>query len=290
MAESKKAARHSEIALAVGKSDFDEHMEGMTECEERMKSRPLVVKCYAVDDPNAPSPITTTVDNNKANTITKLVHFVRHGQGFHNLMADLAKEDGKTWTHCIGLSLENPNPYCMEEILDAPLTNKGREQAMILQPTIQALDDTQKPQLVVLSPNCRALQTGVIAFDEFIGKVPFCAHEMVREETGVHVCDQRRPKSQQEREFPMVDFSLLSEEEDTLFEKDRRETKKEVTERVYKFLEWLESREENVVGVASHSAWLLTAFNANFEVAEESLKGWFQTGEMRSVILEFVRT
>ena len=88
----------------------------------------------------------------------------------------------------------------------------------------------------------------------------------------------------------MVDFSLLSDEEDTLFEKDRRETKKEVTERVYKFLEWLESREENVVGVASHSAWLLTAFNANFEVAEESLKGWFQTGEMRSVILEFVRT
>jgi broad specificity phosphatase PhoE len=288
MTESKKAARHSEMSLAVGKNDCDEHMEGMTECEEIMKSRPLVVKCYSVDDPNAPSPITTA--DNTAKTSTKIVHFVRHGQGFHNLMADLAKEDGKTWEHCIGLSVENPNPYCMEEILDAPLTNKGREQAMILQPTILALHDTQKPQLVVLSPNCRALQTGVIAFDEFVGKVPFHAHEMVREETGVHVCDQRRPKSQQEREFPMVDFSLLLDEEDTLFEKDRRETKIEVTERVYNFLEWLELRDENVVGVASHSAWLLTAFNANFDIVDERLKGWFQTGEMRSVILEFVRT
>jgi hypothetical protein len=32
---------------------------------------------------------------------------------------------------------------------------------------------------------------------------------------------------------------------------------------------------------------LLTAFNANFK-CDESLKGWFQTGEMRSAILEFI--
>jgi hypothetical protein len=35
---------------------------------------------------------------------------------------------------------------------------------------------------------------------------------------------------------------------------------------------------------------LLTAFNANFDIVDERLKGWLQTGEMRSVILEFVRT
>lgn len=111
---------------------------------------------------------------------------------------------------------------------------------------------------------------------------------MIREEHGVHLCDKRRPKTRQMHEFPTVDFSLLETEEDTMFLSDRRETKTEVASRVYNFLEWLECRSEKHVGVASHSAWLLTAFNANFE-CEDSLKGWFQTGEMRSALLEFKR-
>ena len=81
---------------------------------------------------------------------------------------------------------------------------------------------------------------------------------------------------------------MIETEEDVLFTSDRRETKTEVATRVYKFLEWLESRPEKHVGVASHSAWLLTVFNANLE-CEESLKAWFETGEMRSVVLEFCR-
>jgi len=270
---------HSAAALALAKHDYEEHMVGIKECHEMMMTRPLVVKCYSLDDPKAPS----IVGNENKNV--KLVHFVRHGQGFHNLMADQATKEGRIWEQCTN---DPKNPYIMPEILDAPLTNKGREQAIRLQRTIKALDDSKKPQLVVLSPNCRALQTGVLAFEEFVGTCPFIAHEMVREETGVHVCDQRRPRSRQAREFPMVDFSLLLDEEDTLFDKNRRESKVEVSERCYKFLDWLELRDESVVGVASHSAWLLTIFNANLD-ADERLKGWFQTGEMRSAILEFVR-
>jgi hypothetical protein len=52
-----------------------------------MSKRPLIVKAYALDDPNAP----ITGNNVKA------VHFVRHGQGFHNLMADIASKAGRTW-------------------------------------------------------------------------------------------------------------------------------------------------------------------------------------------------
>lgn len=266
--------RHSESAIANSKDDHKEHMEGMDEAAEAMKARPLIVKAYALGDPDAPS-----LDNPNV----KHGHFLRHGQGFHNLMADLAKEAGRTWENCTNTP---ENPYVMPEITDAPLTAKGRQQAAMVQPKICGMDDT--PQLVVLSPNCRALQTGVIAFQDLLGKIPFLAHEMVREETGVHVCDKRRPTSQQAAEFPMVDFSLLTDEQDTIFEHDRRETKAELTERIYKFFEWLELREEKVVGVSSHSAWLLAVFNANLQ-ADESLKGWFQTGELRSVVLEFVR-
>jgi len=173
----------------------------------------------------------------------------------------------------------------MPEILDAPLTEKGRQQALLLQPVIQKM--SVKPALVVLSPNCRALQTGLIAFEELIGQgIPFLAHEMVREENGVHVCDKRRPKSRQAAEFPQVDFGLLETEEDVIFRDDRRESKAEVGARVYAFMEWLSNRPEKVVGIASHSGWLLTVFNGICE-CDESLKEWFQTGEMRSVKLEF---
>jgi broad specificity phosphatase PhoE len=175
----------------------------------------------------------------------------------------------------------------MPEILDAPLTNKGREQALSLQPAVRGLKD--QPELVVFSPNCRALQTGMLAFGELAGKIPFVAHEMVRELTGVHTCDMRRPRSQQANEFPLVDFSQLETEEDVTFDANKRETKLQLADRIYKFLEWLESRKETHVGVSSHSVWLLTLFNANL-VAEESLKSWFQTGELRSVVLEFVRS
>ena len=174
----------------------------------------------------------------------------------------------------------------MPEILDAPLTEKGRQQAMLLQPIVQAMGE--QPEMIALSPNCRALQTGTIVFEHLKGRIPFIAHEMAREENGVHVCDKRRPKSRQEQEFPMVDFSLLESDEDVLFLDDRRETKIEVADRAYKFMEWLSQRPEKHVGVSSHSGWLLTVFNANCQ-CDESLKGWFQTGEMRSVKLEFFR-
>lgn len=175
----------------------------------------------------------------------------------------------------------------MPEILDAPLTEKGRQQAFLLQAMVKAME--AKPRLVVLSPNCRAIQTGVIVFEELLSQqdVPFLAHEMAREETGVHVCDKRRPKSRQAKEFPQVDFSLLESEEDIIFQNNHRESKAEVGERVYTFMEWLSKRPEQHVGVASHSGWLLTVFNGICE-CDETLKGWFQTGEMRSVRLEFV--
>jgi broad specificity phosphatase PhoE len=175
----------------------------------------------------------------------------------------------------------------MPEILDAPLTDKGRQQAMLLQPVVKNM--SAKPELVVLSPNCRALQTGLLVFEDLVGiGTLFLAHEMVREETGVHVCDKRRPKSRQAKEFPQVDFGMVEAEEDALFRDDHRETKAEVGERVYKFMDWLSSREEKVVGVSSHSGWLLTLFNGVCE-CDDSLKGWFQTGELRSVKLTFHR-
>lgn len=271
------AAGHHAVTLELAKKESAEHLnQAMLELYASMRKRPLTVKAYALGDANAPKVGGKNV---------KVVHFVRHGQGFHNLLADLAMQDGREWEQ---YSKSKSNPYVMAELLDAPLTDKGRQQALLLQPKIQAFVD--QPEMVVVSSQCRAIQTGLLAFDHLVRKVKFIAHEDVRECTGVHMCDKRRPKSLQEKEFPMVDFTQIQSEEDGLFTSmdDRRETKKEVGERIYKFLSWMYDRWETHIGVASHSGWLMAVFNGVVE-CDESLKSWFQTGEMRSVVLEFVR-
>jgi hypothetical protein len=90
------AAAHSEVTLRLAKQEHAEHMEGMQAATDEMRQQPLIVKAYALNDPNAP-----TGDN------VKTVHFVRHGQGFHNLMADRAKQSGQKWVNVrYGLRLE----------------------------------------------------------------------------------------------------------------------------------------------------------------------------------------
>ena len=84
MAKMEEAAAHSEVTIALAKKESAEHMEGMKELYDSMREKPLIIKAYALDDPNAPAD-------------AKTVHFVRHGQGFHNLMADLAKAEGREW-------------------------------------------------------------------------------------------------------------------------------------------------------------------------------------------------
>lgn len=284
-------AAHNAVTLELAKKESAEHMHGMAELFESMQKRPLRIKAYPLNQGHCTGAHTTTTTSASNNSSTiKTVHFVRHGQGFHNLMADLAQEQGRQWKQFAHDDVNNP--YIMPEILDAPLTEKGRQQALLLQPVVQSLQE--QPQLVVLSPNCRALQTGVIAFDHLLWKdqqqrvVPFLAHEMAREETGVHICDKRRPTDQQAREFPQVNFSLLTSNEDPLYRADARETKAAVGERIYQFMEWLAQRPEEHVAVTSHSGWLLTVFNGVCECSDSQLREWFHTGELRSVKLEFI--
>ena len=83
-ATANSGAAHSEATLALAKKESAEHMHGMQELYDEMRKRPLIVKAYALDDPTAPADST-------------VVHFVRHGQGFHNLMADIASSEGREW-------------------------------------------------------------------------------------------------------------------------------------------------------------------------------------------------
>jgi broad specificity phosphatase PhoE len=267
---------HDPVTLALAKKESAHHREGIYELYAAMRhEKSLKIQAYALDDTSAP-PLTQSN--------VKVCHFLRHGQGFHNLLADMYSLQGREWAQFVP---SPDNPYVRSEIVDAPLTQKGRNQARAVNPLIRNM--VHQPELIVLSSHCRALQTGLIAFEHLIKtSVPMIAHEMVREQTGVHVCDMRRTRCEQENEFPRVDFGLIEDEQDQLFQSGRRETKMEVGERVYSFLQWLEQRSETHVGIVSHSGWLMTLFNGCVK-CDDSLKDWFQTGELRSVKLEFVK-
>jgi hypothetical protein len=62
----------------------------------------------------------------QGSTTTKLVHFQRHGQGYHNLLGDIWRELNMP----INMDSADPklNPFLRPEIRDAPLTDLGRQQ------------------------------------------------------------------------------------------------------------------------------------------------------------------
>jgi len=110
---------------------------------------------------------------------TKTIHFVRHAEGTHN-EANAAYGDD---TPC---TFSTPGSW---KHLDARLTDKGIKQCITAKETLLA---DVKPELVVVSPFTRTLQTAHLMF---AGKdIPFMVHHLCQERWGKFTCDKRRPK------------------------------------------------------------------------------------------------
>jgi len=235
----------------------------------------------------------------------KRVHFVRHGEGHHNVHSTVWFDQGKggnPWEH----------PTCP---IDPTLTDLGHEQARDLNKRGEALQAAGRfdPEVVVVSPLRRTLQTATLGFSFLKGKVPFVAQESCREIMGQHRCDRRIHSRFHAEAYDHVDFSNLhdfpsadskqhatssleeaSEEEreaagDTVFNEwgRTRESDEAAVERALDFLFWLRDRPERDFVVVTHSAWLCVAFNGAMVCDCEDLQSWFNTGEIRSTLVEF---
>lgn len=212
----------------------------------------------------------------------KLVHFIRHGEGYHNVAQREWRND-PSWD---GKS----EPYTKDNdpnwrYVDAELNDKGRGQAVALQKQTEPM---LKPELMVVSPMRRATLTGLLAFEPHVarGELPCVAHELLHERAGRHTCDKRLSKTQLAALFPQVTYDLVFDDEDPYWGDGwTREPWKDTALRGAKFIEWLLARPEKHITVAAHSAILLALFNAVFECEEEATSTWFGTGEMRSVLL-----
>eukprot|EP00250_Pteridium_aquilinum_P002631 c12855_g1_i2 orf=219-1259(+) len=228
----------------------------------------------------------------------KIVHLVRHAQGYHNVAGDLDYE-----------------AYMSLDFVDASLTPLGWEQVDELRRHLERIKITKNVDLVVTSPLMRTMQTAVGAFGgpEFnegdpspplmvmngggsdhpaissSGCPPFMAVELCREHMGVHPCDKRQSVSMYRTIFPSIDFSEVEIDEDTLWEADVRETDSDLIERGKRFLEWLARRKEREIVVVSHSGFLshlLSVYGENCSApVQKELKKAFRNCEMRSIVL-----
>ena len=131
-----------------------------------------------------------------ADASAKDVYFIRHGEAAHNVA---------------------PRPWG-EELVDAPLTDVGRQQAAGLVP--QAAGVTL--DVVIVSPLVRAIETATIGLAAHLERgVPFVVEELCREQRGPNLPDKRRPKDALAAAHPALDFSAMPDGEDTLFMTER---------------------------------------------------------------------
>mmetsp|Transcript_16030 Transcript_16030/g.31392 ORF Transcript_16030/g.31392 Transcript_16030/m.31392 type:complete len:280 (+) Transcript_16030:1-840(+) len=255
-----KRNNHTAAHASVSKTEAKDHLADILALGQR-----FVATAYRVDNP---------VDGKNV----KIIHFVRHGEGYHN---KAATEAGYGCT-CMRPDDSRPCPYTDPVLLDPGLTPLGVQQAAANSSVAPSLG----VELVVVSPMNRAIQTAVESFAS-VPDVPFLAHEDAREQSGEHICDKRQTRHKHQEMYPHIDFSLLESEEDELWTTER-ESRKSVADRCDNVLKYLSTRPEKNLALVTHSSYLLTLFNAALDCKyAPELKEWFQTGELRSVKIQF---
>jgi broad specificity phosphatase PhoE len=177
---------------------------------------------------------------------------------------------------------------------DPKLTKKGEQQCHNLKATIRGSSvwGFNKPlnlDLVVVSPTTRTLQTAFLSLGtpDTAGAPPFIATELCREHISEAMCDGRSSITHFRKKFPGVDFSLVADDQDTMFL--TKETEEHVEERGREFLKWLCGRPETHIAVVTHSIFLKTllkqfAAEISEKDREEIHQSWVNA-EMRSIML-----
>jgi broad specificity phosphatase PhoE len=163
--------------------------------------------------------------------------------GTHNVA--VAKSGGQDG------GLEEPE-YKNEAWADARLTPIGEEQSATLQPVLAALPH---PEIVLVSPLSRTIQTALIAFAGAASPVSLVCEELVRERNGAHPCDRRRPTAELRRDFPSVDFSPLRAEADDTWT-PAREPWEGTVGRATAFLHKLAALPQSTVACVTHNDFL----------------------------------
>ena len=224
-----------------------------------------------------------------AESSRKTIHFVRHGEATHNPKAEAKRAAGCSFQEFIDQMIE-------DDEMDAPLTALGVEQATATRSIV--LEASIEPELVLVSPHVRAIDTARIIFPQCSGGVcrmtPFVAREELRERSGRMLNVRRRRRSELESvaEYADCSFAALGEE-DPLWTAEV-ESWESTSARGYLALEYIWSRPEREVAVVCHGGVLEAILNcipdgeyARTDVhSDAALHARFRNAECRSATLE----
>eukprot|EP00403_Amphidinium_massartii_P030103 CAMPEP_0178397526 /NCGR_PEP_ID=MMETSP0689_2-20121128/14293_1 /TAXON_ID=160604 /ORGANISM="Amphidinium massartii, Strain CS-259" /LENGTH=262 /DNA_ID=CAMNT_0020018241 /DNA_START=136 /DNA_END=921 /DNA_ORIENTATION=- len=210
--------------------------------------------------------------------VGKLVYFVRHGQGEHNVgmeSQDLSAEEAFLELAC--------------KHHDARLTALGVRQAEAVGQLFSG-GMLPPPEVVITSTQTRALATAVGAFGHL--GVPMVASDTWRERCGVWLCEHRRSCFTLRKEFPQVDFSQVACDVDALWTPSR-ESRLDVEKRAEAAMQEVLSRPEQVLAVVSHSVFLasyaLSRRNGLLHFVSDELEKPFSNAELREAVLAEVQ-
>eukprot|EP00953_Heterococcus_sp_UTEX-ZZ885_P031476 16513-Heterococcus_DN1.PRE.1 len=175
-----------------------------------------------------PEKILATLHLPDAVVAGRVVHFIRHGIGHHNVW-------GADWAKAAKLGNAYIDVGCP---VDAQLTAVGVSQAQSLQPKLAALLKESACTQVYVSPLRRAVETALQAVNGLPVKVQ--ANELLHEQAGLHHCDRRLDTPELQLQFPTVDFSAIESVSDPLWGDGAvREPSASVLARAYEFMLWL---------------------------------------------------
>lgn len=201
---------------------------------------------------------------------SKRVHFIRHALGMHNVVGEV-----------------DHTAYLLEANEDAMLAPYGIQQCAEVSISKEIASKLSRVETILISPMRRTIQTANYCFPYLLNKIPWIGSELLRERSGLHPCDRRRPISELEKYYPHVDFSSIASDRDTLYT-DERESDDTVNERCKAFMEHLSQRKEKELIVVGHSAYFDQLFTqiVNTENSREQYIR-FKNCEMRSFIIHF---
>ena len=167
----------------------------------------------------------------------KNIYLIRHGLAQHN----------------VNYLLFGKEAYIGEENIDTQLVPEGIKQAKKLGETWKNINDID---FVLVSPLTRTLQTAQHIFKDV--KVPIVACEELKEfSQGIQTCNKRIEKSKLKENFPFVDFSLIRTEKDEMWNPERFETEKELSERVDIVRNFIKTLRVENVAIISHSTFIM---------------------------------
>lgn len=217
----------------------------------------------------------------------KTIHCVRHAEGTHN---QINKQFGSD--EPVTFSTEGSWNY-----IDARLTDHGIQQCIDAK---ESLTRDIHPQLVVVSPFTRTLQTAHIMFGG--NGYNFIVHHLAKERSGKYTCDKMRKKADivadmqpiYDKTSDKIDFETYgypTEEDETWTEE--READDLVIARSVELLQWIASRPETEIVLVSHSSFFKHMFRTFGEQTHEKDKAKLHrlagNAEIRSISLALHR-